>query len=188
MKTRAKAAVASIEHYNQVMARDANNSRRDAEFAVGYQVLLSTRFFKPPPDAERGRKLAPKFAGPYNVVAKVSPVAYKLQLPVGTNAHPVFHASLLKSYKADVTGTRIPAVSDPVQVDGQVEFIVESIIQDRRVRGRREFLVWKGYSSHDATWEPLDNVVGSHALIDFEESRVGRSIVNPTLNSLERDS
>jgi Chromo (CHRromatin Organisation MOdifier) domain len=77
-------------------------------------------------------------------------------------------------------------VPDPVQVEGQVEFVVESIIQDRRVRGKREFLVhWKGYSQHDATWEPLYNVEGLQALIDFEESRVGRSVVNPALNSLE---
>jgi Chromo (CHRromatin Organisation MOdifier) domain len=186
MKKRAEAAAASICLYNEIMARDANKSRRDAEFKVGDQALLSTKFFKPPADVARGRKFAPKFAGPYNVVAKVSHFAYKLQLPAGTNAHPVFHSSLLRSYKADVTGKRVTIVPDPVQVEGQVEFVVESIIQDRRIRGKREFLVhWKGYSPHDATWEPLYNVDGSQALIDFEESRVGRSVVNPTLNSLE---
>jgi Chromo (CHRromatin Organisation MOdifier) domain len=81
-----------------------------------------------------------------------------------------FNSSLLKSYQADVTGTRVPAVPDPVQVEGQVEFVVENIMQDRRVRGKREFLVhWKGYSQHDSTWEPLCNVEGLQALIDFEE-------------------
>jgi hypothetical protein len=107
MKRRAEAAATSTELYNQVMARDANKSRREVEFAVGDQVLLSTKSFKPPADIARGRKFAPKFAGPYNIVAKVSPVAYKLQLPAGTNAHPVFHSSLLRSYKADLTGERV---------------------------------------------------------------------------------
>jgi hypothetical protein len=38
-------------------------------------------------------------------------------------------------------------VPEPVQVEGQVEFVVDSIIQDRRVRGKLEFLVHcKGYS------------------------------------------
>jgi Chromo (CHRromatin Organisation MOdifier) domain len=79
----------------------------------------------------------------------------------------------------------VSAVPELVQVEGQVEFVVGSIIQDRRVRGKREFLVrWKGYSRHDATWEPVFNVDGSQALIDFEESREGGSVVNPTLNSL----
>jgi Chromo (CHRromatin Organisation MOdifier) domain len=69
----------------------------------------------------------------------------------------------------------VSAVPEPVQVEGQVEFVMESIIQDRHVRDKHEFLVhWKGYSLHDATWEPLYNIDGSQALIDFEESHVGR--------------
>jgi Integrase zinc binding domain/Chromo (CHRromatin Organisation MOdifier) domain len=149
-------------------------------------LVVVDKLSKPPADIARGRKFAPKFAGPYNIVLKFSPVTYKLQLPAGTNAHPVFHSSLLRSYKADVTVERVSEVPELVHVEGQVEFAVERIIKDRRVRGKREFLVhWKGYSPHDATWEPLYNVDGSQALIEVEESRMGRSNVNPTVISIE---
>jgi predicted aspartyl protease/transposase InsO family protein len=184
--TRAKAAATSICLYNEVMAREANSSRRHVEFDIGDKVLLSTKFFKPPSSTPGGRKFAPKFAGPYEVIAKVSPVAYKLQLPEGTNAHPVFHSSLLRVYHPDSTGERTHPVPEPVRVDGQVEFAVEKIIQERRRYGKLEYLVhWKGYPAHDATWEPIENVDGSEALLDFRESRSGRSVANTSPNSLE---
>jgi hypothetical protein len=44
--TRAKAAATSISMYNEVMAREANSSRRHVEFDIGDNVLISTKFFK----------------------------------------------------------------------------------------------------------------------------------------------
>jgi hypothetical protein len=65
------------------MAAYANKRRRPEEHPVGDLVMLSTKFFKPPSDSSRARKLAPKFAGPYKVTERVSPVAYRLELPPG---------------------------------------------------------------------------------------------------------
>jgi hypothetical protein len=119
------------------MAAYANKRRRPEEHQVDALVLLSTKFFKAPSDSSRTRKLAPKFAGPYKVVKRVSPVAYKLELPPGTNAHPVFHSSLLKAYKADSTGERAVQVPDAVTVDGQVEYVKDAVLDDRVRRGRK---------------------------------------------------
>jgi hypothetical protein len=134
-----------MEMYNRAMEAQANKSRREDDYKVGDLVLLSTRFFKPP-DLARGRKLAPKYAGPYEIIDKVSPVAYKLQLPRGTNAHPVFHSSLLRTYHEDNTGERTQAIPEPFCVEGQVEYVVEKILQSRQHRGKAEYLVhWQGY-------------------------------------------
>jgi hypothetical protein len=79
---------------NKATAEYQNAKRKDYESGVGDRALLSTRYFKPPEDNERRKKLAATFAGTYEIIQDVSPVAYKLSLPPDTNAHPVFHARL----------------------------------------------------------------------------------------------
>jgi hypothetical protein len=69
VKSRSRAVSTIIQLYNEVMASYANKRRRSEEHQAGDLVLLSTKFFKPPADSSRARKLAPKFAGPYTVLA-----------------------------------------------------------------------------------------------------------------------
>jgi hypothetical protein len=171
MKSRSRAASTSIQLYNDVMASYANKSRRYEEHQVGDLVLLSTTFFKPTPDISRARKFVPTFAGPCKVIQKVSPAAYKLELLVGTNAHPVLHSSLLKAYKADSTGERTCPVPEAVSIDGQVEYVVDAILDERVRRGKKEYLVhWPGYLANDSTWEPVANIQGLEALVTYQES------------------
>jgi Chromo (CHRromatin Organisation MOdifier) domain len=171
MKARSRAANDSIQLYNEVMAAYANKRRRPEEHQVDDLVMFSTKFFKPPSESSRARKLPPKFSGPYKVTKRVSPVAYRLELPPGTNAHPVFHSSLLKAYKPDSTGERMAQVPEAVSIDGQVEYVVDAILDERVRRGKDEYLVhWAGYHTNDSTWEPMANVLGSEALVSYQES------------------
>ena len=44
-------------------------------------------------------KLSPRFIGPYEVIEKVGPVAYRLTLPLDLEkVHNVFHVSMLRRY------------------------------------------------------------------------------------------
>jgi hypothetical protein len=88
----------SIAQANQTAERHSNRKRMGPIFGVGDNVLLSTKHFTLPAYQGRKRKLAGKFAGPYEVVQVVSPVVVKLSLPSGTKAHPVFHTSMLRPY------------------------------------------------------------------------------------------
>jgi hypothetical protein len=71
-------AVASIEQANKTAEKCANRSRRDFQFGLGDGVLLSTKYFVPEAFRDRKRKLASKFAGPYEIIGVISPVAYRL--------------------------------------------------------------------------------------------------------------
>ena len=47
-------------------------------------------------------KLSPRFIGPYEVIAKVGPVAYRLALPLDMEKiHNVFHVSMLRRHRSD---------------------------------------------------------------------------------------
>lgn len=46
-------------------------------------------------------KLAPRYCGPFEILARVGPVAYQLALPSHIRVHNVFHVSVLKKYVYD---------------------------------------------------------------------------------------
>ena len=46
-------------------------------------------------------KLAPRYVGPFEILARIRPIAYQLALPPYISIHDVFHISLLKKYIVD---------------------------------------------------------------------------------------
>jgi hypothetical protein len=48
-------------------------------------------------------KMAPRFCGPFKILAQIGPIAYQLALLVNLRIHNVFHVSLLKKYIHDPT-------------------------------------------------------------------------------------
>ena len=50
------------------------------------------------------KKLSPRFIGPFQILKRVGPVAYRVALPPHlSNLHHVFHVSQLKKYQLDPT-------------------------------------------------------------------------------------
>jgi hypothetical protein len=173
-------AVTSIYQSNKTTEGYANRSRRDFQFGVGYAVLLSTKYFIPEALRERKRKLAANFAGPHEIIEVISPVAYRLQLPIGTKAHDVFHASMLKQYQGDVNTERATLPSLPVVMqDGEEEFEVESIISHRHQRGKSQHLVkWLSWPLSESTWDDEKQLTHcDSALKNFHEEAGRRSSV-----------
>ena len=41
-------------------------------------------------------KLSPRYCGPFEVLERIGPLAYRIAFPASTRAHNVFHVSLLK--------------------------------------------------------------------------------------------
>ena len=83
--------------------------------------------------------------GPLLCAAPCGAVAYELELPPSLAIHPVFHASLLHPY--DASGdARSKLPPDPVFVEGQPEFEVESINHHHcHGRGLQYLVHWSGY-------------------------------------------
>ena len=76
--------------------------RRDLEFAVGDEVLLKVSPTKGIVRFGIKGKLSPRYIGPYLITARVSSLAYRLQLPESmAGVHPVFHVSMLRKYIRD---------------------------------------------------------------------------------------
>ena len=157
--------------------KNANKSRRDVQFEVDDQVLLSSAHINLASQAKRpSKKLQHRFIGPYRIIQKVSPVAYKLDIPQTLKIHPVFHVSILRPYSDPASIThRPPSIPppNPISIQDREEFEVERILDHRKQHNHQEYLVkWVGYPDYDASWEPAAHL--EHAqdcLTDYWTSR-----------------
>ena len=95
--------------------------RRPLEFSTGDQLFLKVALWKNMLRFVLKGKLTPRFIGPFRILQRVGPVAYKLDLPPQlAKIHDVFHVSLLR--KADVDPARvIPQVPVEVKEDLTLE-------------------------------------------------------------------
>src|SRR5712672_414595 len=138
------------------------------EFVIGQKVWLEGKNIKRPYDSP---KLSPKRYGPFRVVAKISSVAYKLQIPVTWQIHDVFHASLLTPYKETVEHGKNFLEPPPDVIEGEEEWEVEQIL-GKRIFGRSkklQFLVrWKGYSPAHDQWVNKEDMAADDLIRIFE--------------------
>ena len=80
----------------------ADKRRRDLQFKVGDRVFLKVSPWKGVLRFGRRRKLRPRYIGPYEIIARVGLVAYRLDLPPElSKVHNVFHVSMLRKYIPD---------------------------------------------------------------------------------------
>ncbi|GJS65427.1 putative reverse transcriptase domain-containing protein [Tanacetum coccineum] len=70
-------------------------------------------------------KLAPRFVGPFDIIEKVGPVAYKLDLPKELDGvHDTFHVLNLKKCLVDPI-RQVPL--DEIRVDDKLNFVEEPV-------------------------------------------------------------
>ncbi|GHJ84924.1 hypothetical protein NliqN6_1326 [Naganishia liquefaciens] len=135
-------------------------------------VLLSNKHFRSAAlRAAATQKLHGKYSGPFQIVRKVSPTAYELDLPANIKIHPTINIEYLKEYHAspERLGPRdAPLRPDALLTsDGSAEYEVERILAHRHDprEGFTYLVLWKGYGLHDATWEPESNLINARDVV-----------------------
>ena len=147
--------------------------RRPLEFKVGDHVFLKVmpkrgvvRFGK------RG-KLSSRFIGPFEILERVSTVAYRLALPPSmSGVHEVFHVSMLRRYTPDpahvVDWGEIEVDTDGTFEEGPV-CIMDSrdqVLQCKTVRLVR--VLWRHHGVEKSTWERKDPMRATYPFL-FED-------------------
>ena len=104
-------------------------------------------------------KLAKRYYGPFQVIQKLSPVAYKLNLPPTSRIHPVFHCSLLRPYNPPLSALDTPIMLPESAEDNQ-PLVTPLTILDSKWSGSGDdhqlllLVQWSGLWSEDTSWEP----------------------------------
>ncbi|XP_072953432.1 uncharacterized protein [Typha angustifolia] len=138
------------------MKQTHDKGRREREFEVDQLVFVRAQPYRQSTLRPiLNQKLGYKYYGPYRVLQRIGPVAYRLDLPEGTRIHPVFYVSALKAQIGPnhVVGSTLP---EPMEEDGSNE-PVRVLSRRRRRQGSRletEVLIeWLGKPTDESTWE-----------------------------------
>ena len=136
----------------------ADNRRRDLQFEIGDRVFLKISPWKGVLRFGKRGKLCPRYIGPYEIVSKLGPVAYRLKLPPDlSRIHDTFHVSMLRKYIPDPS----PVLREqPVQLKENLTYEETLVhIVDRKEQVLRSEVIplvkvlWNNHEREAATGE-----------------------------------
>ncbi|KAA0050009.1 pol protein [Cucumis melo var. makuwa] len=151
----------------------ADVRRKDLEFVVRDQVFLKVAPMRGVLRFERKGKLSPRFVGPFEILERIGPVAYRLALPPSlSTVHDVFHVSMLRKYVPDPSHV---VNYEPLEIDENLSYTeqpVEVLAREVKMLRNREIplvkVLWRNHQVEEATWEREDDMRSRYPEL-FEE-------------------
>ncbi|CAM8968817.1 unnamed protein product [Rhodiola kirilowii] len=164
---------ANLARAQSRMKNQADQHRKDREFAEGDWVFLKLQPYRQHSITRRAStKLAKRFYGPFKVIERIGPVAYRLELPAESKVHNVFHVSLLKQCRGNPHEHVIPLPPDLQDLHPVIR--PDKIIGFRHILQHGmpvpEFLVqWEHQIAAEATWEQVTTFIQRFPAYDLED-------------------
>jgi hypothetical protein len=127
---------------------------------VGDHVFLKVRANKSSLKLGNCSKLAACYCGSFEILERIGPISYMIELPASMSIHNLFHVSLLKKYIPDANHV---IDWNEIQVEQEDAFQVHLVcildwkikqLQNRAIRLVK--VQWTWYGPEDATWEHED--------------------------------
>ncbi|KAL0544951.1 hypothetical protein IC582_020081 [Cucumis melo] len=141
----------------------ADVRRKDLEFEIGDKVFLKVAPMRGVVRFERRGKLSPRFVGPFEILERIGPVAYRLALPPSlSTVHDVFHVSMLRKYVPDPSHV---VDYEPLEIDENLSYVeqpVEVLAREVKTLRNRQIplvkVLWRNHRVEEATWEREDDM------------------------------
>ncbi|XP_071676908.1 uncharacterized protein [Lolium perenne] len=146
----------------------ADSKRRDLTFKVGDHAYLRVTPLKGMQRFHVKGKLAPRYIGPFKVLARRGEVSYQLELPAElADFHDVFHISLLRrclqvpdkpeTFK-NIDYRTLDLNTDLTYREVPLRILEEAVRLTRRRKIKFCKVQWTNHSEEEATWEREDQL------------------------------
>nr|GEU34913.1 putative reverse transcriptase domain-containing protein [Tanacetum cinerariifolium] len=145
----------------------ANVRRNPLEFQVGDRVMLKVSHLKGVIRFGNQGKLNPRYIGPFKILERINPVAYKLELPEElSNVHSTFYISNLKKCLSDES---FVILMKELRLDDKLNFVEEPVeVMDREVKQLKQSRIpivkvrWNSKRGPEFTWEQEDQICAKY--------------------------
>ncbi|GKB97190.1 reverse transcriptase domain-containing protein [Tanacetum coccineum] len=146
-----------------ILDRDSHFTSRfwqSLQNALGTQLDMSTTYH---PKTDGKGKLNARYIGPFKILERIGPVAYKLEIPKElSNVHNTFHISNLKKCLSDES-LIIPMKE--LQLDDKLNFVEELVeVMDCEIKQLKQSRIpivkvrWNSKRGREFTWEREDEI------------------------------
>ncbi|GJZ93525.1 putative reverse transcriptase domain-containing protein [Tanacetum coccineum] len=158
----------------------ADNRRKPLEFEVGDRMMLKVSPWNGVVHFRKKGNLAPRYVWPFEILERISFVAYRLRLPEElSGVHDTFHVSNLKKYLADAS---LHVSLNEIKVDKTLHFVEEPVeIMDREIKSLKRSKIsivkvrWNSKCGLEFTWEREDYMKFKYPQLFFDHANESAS-------------